>query len=384
MTPTPEIKPLSRTHRRLAFLLAIVLFVLGVPTLVFYAIGYRIDLTGETRNIRAVGGMYISADAEDISIYLDGEPVEDMRMFLNAAYIQNLDAGKHTVHVQGENIKTWTKELPVFAHFVTEAASFNLPTTTQMRLITPYLTQGGVSVVSPRATSTFSFASSTNSFYATTTTATSTFVANPEYVYLSTLFASTTERRTRMRQQELENRQRFRFPGETIPVATSTLLSATSTKVRGGLSLRKEGDEVAAVWDGAPDQGPYYFCVTYLGRDKTAELYGEHVAADLISEYASTTGVLPPELIGTQLCRSSVRIDRKWQWVQYFDFLPENEDLVLMQLQDGVYVVEIDDRSWQNTQLLYPGDYLSVLIDSGNIFIKDGENILEVFTELQQ
>lgn len=386
MTPSPEIKPLSRARRRLVFLFSVLLFIVGVPALVFYAIGYRIDLSGETRNIRSVGGLYISAEVNDIGIYLDDEPVEDMRIFLNAAYIQNLNAGLHQVHVQGAGITTWIKDLPVFAHFVTEAASFNMPSTPQVRLVTPYLTEEGASVVSLEATSTFAFASSTNLFYATSSVATSTYEINPEYTYLSTLFASTTASRAYLKRKELEQSKRFRFPGETVATATTTNIEpfATTTKNRGDMTLVTVGDEVVARWVNDREQPPYYFCATYLGANKTAELYGVHVMDELRELYAGPAGMIDTELIGSELCRSSIRIDRKWQSVQYFDFLPKNQNLVLLQLQDGVYVVEIDDRSWQNVQLLYPGDYLTVLVDSASIFIKDGEYILQVFTEVQE
>lgn len=383
MTPSPEIKPLSLTHRKLTFLLFFVLFCIGVPSLVFYAIGYRIDLSGETRNIRAVGGMYISADAEEISIYVDDSPVEDMRIFFNAAYIQNLDAGVHQVHVQGEHIATWIKELPVFAHLVTEAESFNMPTTPQVRLITQYATGDGASVVSPMATSTFSFASTTNVFYATTSKATSTFKTNPEYTYLKTLFASTTEARMRMQERQDRLATRFLFPGMSTS-STSTIEIATSTKRTGEVVLYQSGEDVFAQWVGRVNDKPHFLCVTYTGASTTAELYGEHVVAALEKEFASTTDFTDPTLIGTSFCRSTVQIDRKMQSVQYFDFLPSNDHLVLMHLQDGVYVVEIDDRAWQNVQLLYPGDSLSVLVDGDNIFIKDGTYILEVFTELKK
>ena len=87
---------------------------------------------------------------------------------------------------------------------------------------------------------------------------------------------------------------------------------------------------------------------------------------------------------GDRVCRIDIRIDRKWQEVIWFDFLPNRSDLVLMLLEDGLYVVEIDDRSWQNVQLLYPGTDLVVLLDAGRVMVKDGEYILEVFTDLIQ
>jgi hypothetical protein len=73
-----------------------------------------------------------------------------------------------------------------------------------------------------------------------------------------------------------------------------------------------------------------------------------------------------------------------WQTVKWFDFMPDNENLVLMLLDDGLFVIEADDRAWQNTQLLYPGKDLEVLLDGGRIFVKDGDYYLEVFTEIAQ
>jgi hypothetical protein len=70
------------------------------------------------------------------------------------------------------------------------------------------------------------------------------------------------------------------------------------------------------------------------------------------------------------------------QNVQDFNFFPGNEDLILMHLDEGIYLVEIDDRAWQNTQLLYPGRNLIMLVDGNSIFIKDGDIIVEALTEL--
>jgi hypothetical protein len=53
-----------------------------------------------------------------------------------------------------------------------------------------------------------------------------------------------------------------------------------------------------------------------------------------------------------------------------------------MHLDEGIYVVEIDDRAWQNTQVLYPGQDLMMIVDGNSIFIKDGDIIVEALTEL--
>ena len=66
----------------------------------------------------------------------------------------------------------------------------------------------------------------------------------------------------------------------------------------------------------------------------------------------------------------------------WFDYFPDSTDLILMHLEDGLYVVEVDDRAWQNTQPLYLGSNLEVIQDGGRIFVHDGTFYLEVFTEL--
>ncbi len=81
-----------------------------------------------------------------------------------------------------------------------------------------------------------------------------------------------------------------------------------------------------------------------------------------------------------RVCRTDIRIDRKGQKVHDFDFVPDNVNLVLMHLDDGIYVTEIDDRSWQNVQLLYPGKDIMMLIYRDSIFIKEGKFIFEALT----
>lgn len=379
MPPRPTIEPLPQRHRQVVFALTLITFCLAVPALVFYAMGYRYDFTDEVRNIRAVGGMYITSEVDEIFIYVDNEPVEDMRIFQNAAYVQNLDAGLHRVHVQGNNIQTWVKDLPVYSHFVTEANSFNLPQRPQIRLITPYVSSVGESVISPGATSSFAFASTSNNFLATTSTATTTLEANSEYVFVKSLMASTTEERKERAEALAQMEERFRFGVDSL---TATSVLGTTTKQFRNVVLYEEGDEVYAKWVGDKNKVPYYYCVTYTGKQATALAYGSHVMEALETELGSTIDLTNPELDNTQLCRTSIRIDRKWQNIEYFDFVPGNEHLVLLQLNDGIYVAEVDDRSWQNVQLLYPGDYLEVVVEGGQIFIQDGENYLEVATEL--
>ncbi len=384
---TPHVQPLPRAHRRFIFAASVFLFVTLVPLLVFYAIGYRFDFSeGGIQNIQSVGGMYVSTEAEDTQIFIDDEPVENMRIFQRAAYIQNLDAGVHQVHVQGEGLTTWVKELPVFAHFVTEANAFNLPLVPHVRYITPYTDiETGGTVVMETDTVPFSYATTTQTFFvATSTRATSTFEKNLEYVYVAQLFASTTEERAQMELAAAYQEETFAF---TTAKTTRPTTTATTTVRMSDMELYEHEGLVYARWTGQLRHIPYYFCVNPVASS-TPEIYGQHVteqlqAAVLASEVTAGSGTDATLFeVSNRLCRTEIPIDTKGQAPVWFTFLPDNRDHVIVQLRDGIYVVEIDDRAWQNVQLLYPGTDITLVVDGSRILIQDGDYYLEVYTTL--
>lgn len=383
MTPETELKPLPHIHRRIVFICAVVLFALLVPVLVMYAIGYRFDPSSQVVNLKGVGGMYVSSQADGVTMYINDELVENMRLFRSAAYIQNLDEGVHQIHVQGPGVQTWTKQLPVFAHFVTEADSFNVPLVPQVRLIPQWINSGGSTVLVQEATSSlFTFASHTSPYIVSTTTSTSTLIQNIEHLYVEELFASSSALRNELsRIQQIREGARFTFGSTPMqPAASST---ATTTVQRDDIRLFEKGGEVYAQWIGGTNKDvPYYFCLTYLGPEETALQYGEHVYESLFAQLADNIDITDKSLVGARLCRDTIRIDRLQQEVLWFDFFPNNSNIVLMQLQDGLYAVEIDDRAWQNTQRLYPGDSFQTTVDGNRIFLQDDSYYLELYTEI--
>ncbi len=383
MTPTTHLPPLSEKNRRRFFISLVLIFSIAVPLMVFYAIGYRFDFNGDIQNIKAVGGLYIASGISDGVMYVDEKRVDNMRIFRSAAYIQNLEEGVHEVHIQRDGLYTWVKDLPVFAHLVTEAESFNMPVRPQIRIATEWVDNAGRGVLFESATTThFAFASSTVSYVLAPGSATTTFTRDIEHTYVASLFASSTQETEMLRQLKLlqeQQSERFNFSSATVTVPTTT---ATTTKLfRDSLLFERDG-EVYVTWIGRNADRPYYYCVRYAGSKMTKELYGEHVYEQLSEQVASSTDLHSAALVGERLCRDMIRIDRLRQDVRWFNFMPNSEHIVMMLLGDGLYAVEVDDRSWQNTQLLYPGSDLQVLIDGERIYIQDGDYYLELVTQI--
>ncbi len=394
MPSRPTVTPLPRSHRRIVFVSFLIIFLVAMPALWFYTTGYRFDLDalGE-RTIVGVGGLYISTDSPDVEFFVDEAQVTKFRIFRKAAYIQDLIAGVHHVSVQGKDLITWTKDLPVSPYIVTEAYAFTMPAIPQIRAIGEYTTATGTQVLKVEIGSStpFAFASSTSAYVATTSKATTTLIANSEYTYVRGLFKNDGSADSLI--DRLSDRVGQIYTGTVVgPVASTTSATSTATTTKEWRSVRLNEDsdhEIQAAWVGGDRERPYYYCVDNVRASSTPLLYGEHVYADMLQEKvvherASTTAEAARLIEGERVCRDTIRVDRKGSTVLWFDFYPSSSDLVLLLLDDGLYAVEIDDRSWQNTQLIYPGTKLKVALDGGRIFVRDDGLYAEVFTTITQ
>ncbi len=381
MPEEPQISVLSYRKRVVVFWSCFLIFIMAMPALIFYTSGNRLVFDDEETTIVSMGGIYLGNDLDDIDVYIDESPIDKSRLFRRALYLEDITSGQHRVHVQAPGLQTWVKELSIFPGIVTESFSFNLPTEAQVRLITPYQTATGTSLLSVASTSAlvFQHASVTNQFATSTSQLARIGVENPEHTFVADLFrATSTIDSTLLERVQDRLEAPFTFSSAT-PTTTAATSSATTTVISRDLRFAESGTELVLQWRGVQNEAPYYFCVTYGASSTLDILYGTHVAEDVFAELASSTETLTDN---DQYCRTSIKLDRLQQDVKFFNFLPGSSDLVLLHLEDGLYVTEIDDRAWQNTQLLYPGTEFKVILDGGQIYIAEDGLYFEVFTTL--
>lgn len=385
MAHIKEIQPLSYTKRRRTFGLLLFIFLLSLPFLYLYATGYRFDLDTPT-DLIGTGGIYVAVERTGAEIYIDDELVRETRAFRRAFYAQNLDARTHRVHVQKEGHHTWVKELPVTPHRVTEAQAFNLPLDPQVRVISEWQSATGSAIIRTSLLST----STVNITLSTTTKATSTFSMNPEYVALITHFSTTTS----VGEETIIEK----FQQAIEATTTTDMVIATTTKVSNGVRLSMVGDALYASWVGSFEQMPYYYCAEPFPRYSTTseEVFDEHnQSASVLSTQNKEDETLPLDRTETDLymhpvqtipedavCDPRIHMDTKGKTIRNFDFFPGSTDFVVMELDDGIYVGEIDNRSWQNLQPLIMGAMLRVYVENGSIYVYDGALIYQVLFEL--
>lgn len=375
----PQIQSLSYNSRKYFFWLLVIVFLVALPSLIFYTTGYRLNFENEQTTIVTTGGMYITTDNLEVDVYLDEEQVERPRLFRSAYYIQNIEAKLHRVVVQREDLQTWVKVLPIDPYIVAEVAAFNMPAIPHIRPIAKNNTidDKQIYILSSTTINLFPKATTTVPYEIITKKATTTLKENQEHIFVASLFGTSTVVKQSVFERFLDEVGRFGFATTTVDgVATST----EPVVLSGSMQLLDRDGELYAVWKGSDNNVPYYFCTANVSSSTISERYGEHVAIETERLRMSTT--TPLIVNGSKICRPEIKIDRKRQDVYFYDFFPASSDLVLLQLEDGLYVTEIDDRSWQNTQLLYPGDDFEVVLENGQIFIHEDGLYFELVTEI--
>lgn len=382
MPNEPQIKGLSYKHRNMFFWALVLVFLIALPSLIFYTTGYRLSFENEDTMVFTTGGMYVTTNNLEVDVYLDGKKVEKPRLFRSAYYIQNIEVGQRRIVVQRPDLHTWVKVLPVDPHIVIEASAFNMPVVPQVRPIAKYVTATGTQVYLnvSEVDEIFAGVSSTEPYVSYSSLDISSYEPNEEYLFIDSFFATTPTSSVSVFDKFMDGVERFGFA--TTTASKSLELSTTTLPVieSGGIELiDRRGELYAVLQEESVKRIPHYFCIS--DGASTTLRYGEHVTAELTRLSLSTTTPLIYD--DNRICRPEIKLDRNHQDVYFYDFFPGSSDLVLLQLEDGLYVTEIDDRSWQNTQQIYSGTNFRVVIENESIFISSVDKYFEIITEIE-
>jgi len=118
------IAPLNKKYRWLILFVFSVLFLVFIPILVFYAIGYRIDKNFE---ITPTGGVYVYYPDAGINVSINDSAPEKTTIFTKSIFIQNLKPSSYNIKVEKTGYITWNKTVNVSEKKVAEAYPFLIP-----------------------------------------------------------------------------------------------------------------------------------------------------------------------------------------------------------------------------------------------------------------
>ena len=316
-------KPLSKKSRRISWALLFVVFLIISPFILYYSFGYRFD---EKLGLIETGGIYIHSDVSNTQVFVNGEYFKNNGVLLKNTLIQKLDPKNiHTIDVMKNGYHSWHKELSVVEGLVTEASALMLPTKIDTVSIYPYFDEKGngttTEIFEEKALTENSIFKETAKIFQEVVEATTTDVSGD--VSTSALDSA------------VEIPDYFVKLGITDPTKLDNLIE------RGDQIAWLDNGNIIMHWIGEKDSTPFYYCVP--------------------------SG-----------CRDSLELD--WETsIARFDFLPDRNEIALVLNSEGLWAVEMDDRSERNIQPVYLGKGIDFRVNENDrIVVSDGGVFFEL------
>ncbi len=312
--------PLAKKTRRKIFIVLVLIFLVTAPFILAKSLGYKFEQLDDIFTLVKTGGIYIHSDVVSAEIYLDGDYVENNGLLLRNSLIQGLKPEKtYHVLIKKEGMNSWEKDLVVYPGVVTEASILMLPVEIKKVAVFPFTDKNGLGTTTPQT-----FISIQNKI-----------PTNAEYLGLQEMFeektATTTESASQITKSKLATTTASTTPIEIPEYFTRLGISDPDSLknliVKADQVLWLENGNVSVNWVSLNNTAPYYYCF------------------DLTN------------------CRTNISVDLEKE-IEKFDFLMGRDDVLIVLTEDGIYAVEIDDRSTRNIQSIYLGKNLKYKINS--------------------
>ncbi|MBI2463141.1 MAG: hypothetical protein HYV65_02810 [Candidatus Spechtbacteria bacterium] len=115
---------MTKRARTILFLSFVLLFLISVPPVIFYADGYRIDFAHF--RIVKVGALRINARPFPANMYVDEKFIESTSFLFRTTFITDLLPQNYLVQVKKDGYQTWQKQLAVYEGSITSATAITL------------------------------------------------------------------------------------------------------------------------------------------------------------------------------------------------------------------------------------------------------------------
>src|SRR3989344_4728291 len=115
---------MTKRKRFIIVLACILLFLIITPYIVFYSLGYRVDI--KNMKIFATGGIYIRVFPSGADITVDSKIKNSTGIFSNSVFVQNLSPEQHNVLIQKDGYYDYKKTLGVDEKEVTKLENVTL------------------------------------------------------------------------------------------------------------------------------------------------------------------------------------------------------------------------------------------------------------------
>lgn len=341
-------KPLSIKKRKILLIVLASLFILIAPFVLLKSFGYKLSYTksvtqGVVQGVEKVkgafvwiktGGIYLYSNINGTRIYVNDNFIESSGLILRNTLIQGLDPNEtYDVVVKKDGLHDWRKKITVYPSAVTEARVLMLPTEIKTKIIYPYYDEQGVGTTTIDNYSTSTFSINDDNELPSLVIAEK---KDKDYLELATEFGLINS-----------SNQDDSGKNDLDLIESSELNNITDDETKISTSTVEKSIPEYFIDLGIEDPDELENLI-YLA-DQVAWLENENIKLHWIKPDKVQNYYYCLEL---ENCRTEINLD--WnQDILKFDFLPGRDDVFVVMTIDGIYAVEVDDRSDRNIQPIY-------------------------------
>lgn len=320
------------------FWLLMLVFVIITPIILAKSMGYKIEKLDKIEDLFSfseTGGIYVHSNINNTSIYLNGEYVENNGLLIRNTLIQNLEPQEeYEIVIQKEGFHDWRKKLTVYPSLVNEVRVLMLPKEIPMTEIidTAELLQMGF------ATSTVLIADSVSSTKPNSTPA----------PVINTVPKKPIDNIKNPSGDSADiSDENSTSTKEEIPEYFAKFGIEDPSKLNNPIYFGEqvawlENGNIRLIWTDDKKTAPYYYCLEWNN------------------------------------CRNEIVINWSDE-IKQFDLLPGRDDVFVVLVKDGIFAVEIDDRSDRNIQPIYLGENLEFKKNiRGQIVVSDNGKFYQI------
>lgn len=98
----------------------------------------------------------------------------------------------------------------------------------------------------------------------------------------------------------------------------------------------------------------------------------------VFAQWLSNPAAAPAYFCRTGDCTHSNVLFSPTMKIKRFDFYPDRDDAIILTLDDGIYVTELDNRQYQNVYPIYLGKEPDFRVRNNTVYVRDGDFLAKI------
>jgi len=324
--------------------------------ILLYSQGYILD---KSFNLSRRGGLYVSAPIPDSDIFINNKKKKTTGMLNNGLFVSNLKAGTYSVLVAKEGFWPWAKTLEVKEGLVTESRAIIIPQEPKGEVIL----KGKFTKIWSSIEHNLLLLQKEENDHNQKDLA---FYKIDKEIFLTAVSDFTA--------QLLSSKDQI---SNLFWNKNSLIFKSSKGKIKATFDFEKNTVSASYFYEKLEEFSNF----EKYTKHKDQKLWWEPTTNEIFIDWLKENKLPPYYLCESAPCELPIKIFQSHLKIKSVDFFPGRKDVVILSIENGVYALEIDERTNQLIYPIYKGvnpDFAS-LNEKDKIYIIDDGSLFKVY-----